>query len=161
VPDAGVPATLLARLRPGGCILDVPAVPDAVWGDGEDLLWAVDQSLIIAGPDGVGKTTLGGNLVQARLGASGGSVLGLPVKPGERNVPVELSALPPQWARLAQSVQMSRCCVSRMPARSFPRSPHRSRSACGQCSTGAARAPRRQPCQVSCHLVGERSPVGG
>jgi AAA domain len=81
-----MPATLLERLLPGGCILDVPAVPDAVWGEGEDQLWAVGQALIIAGPDGVGKTTLAGNLVQARLGSGPGSVLGMAVKPGARKV---------------------------------------------------------------------------
>lgn len=79
-------ATLLARLLPGGCILDVPPVPESVWGDGEDILWARGQALIVAGPDGVGKTTLAGNLVQARLGLGPGDALGLPVKPGERNV---------------------------------------------------------------------------
>jgi replicative DNA helicase len=89
------PDTLLARLLPGGCILDVPAVPESVWGDGADILWAAGQALIIAGPDGVGKTTLAGNLIAARLGL-GGEVLGLPVKPGERNVLVLLMDRPQQ-----------------------------------------------------------------
>ena len=88
--------TLFSRLLPGGCILDVPPVPDAVWGDGEDILWAKGQSLIIAGPDGVGKTTLAGNLVQARLGLGLGDVLGQPVKQGERNVLVLLMDRPSQ-----------------------------------------------------------------
>lgn len=87
---------LAARLLRGGCILDVPAVPDAVWGDGHDVLWAVGQSLIIAGPDGVGKTTLAGNLIEARLGIGTGSVLGMPVKPGDRNVLVLLMDRPQQ-----------------------------------------------------------------
>jgi len=80
------PDTLAARLLPGGCILDVPAVPAAVWGDDDDILWAEGQSLIIAGPDGTGKTTLAGNLIHARLGLGTGTVLGLPVKPGSRNI---------------------------------------------------------------------------
>jgi replicative DNA helicase len=92
----GGPGTLLERLLPGGCILDVPAVPDAVWGDGEDILWAHGQSLIIAGPDGTGKTTLAGNLIQARLGLGPGTVLSQPVKPGERNVLVLLMDRPQQ-----------------------------------------------------------------
>jgi hypothetical protein len=98
-PDACVcdtPATLLARLLPGGCILDVPAVPAAVWGDADDIVWAEGQSLIVAGPDGVGKTTLAGNLMHARLGIGKGYVLGLPVKPGERNVLVLLMDRPQQ-----------------------------------------------------------------
>lgn len=83
---AAPPRTLLERLLPGGCILDVPAVPEAVWGDGPEILWAAGQALIVAGPDGVGKTTLAANLIRARLGLGDGSVLGLPVKPGSRNV---------------------------------------------------------------------------
>jgi hypothetical protein len=97
-PDACVcdrPATMLARLLPGGCILDVPAVPDAVWGAGADIIWAAGQSLIIAGPDGVGKTTLAGNLVQARLGLAK-SVLGMPVMPGKKNVLILLMDRPQQ-----------------------------------------------------------------
>lgn len=87
--------TLLARLLPGGAILDVPPVPDAVWGDGADILWAAGQSLIIAGPDGVGKTTLAANVIQARLGLAK-SVLDLPVKPGEQNVLILLMDRPQQ-----------------------------------------------------------------
>ncbi len=90
------PDTLLSRLLPGGCILDVPAVPDSVWGDGNDILWAAGQALMIVGPDGIGKTTLAGNLVQARLGCGAGEVLGLPVKPGDRNVLVLLMDRPLQ-----------------------------------------------------------------
>jgi replicative DNA helicase len=91
-----IPDTLLARLLHGDAILDVPPVPDAVWGDGEEILWAAGQSLVIAGPDGVGKTTLAGNLIRARLGIGGGLVLGLPVKPGDRNVLVLLMDRPLQ-----------------------------------------------------------------
>lgn len=88
--------SLLSRILPGGCILDVPAVPEAVWGHGEEILWAAGQSLILAGPDGVGKTTVAGNVIEARLGLGPGSVLGLPVTPGERNVLVLLMDRPQQ-----------------------------------------------------------------
>lgn len=84
--ETGRPDTLLGRLLPGSAILDVPAVPDAVWGAGGDILWAAGQSLIIAGPDGVGKTTVAANLIQARLGLAK-SVLDLPVRPGDRKHP--------------------------------------------------------------------------
>ena len=97
--DDGGPAeapSLLSRILPGGCILDVPAVPEAVWGHSEEILWAAGQSLILAGPDGVGKTTIAGNIVQARLGLGPGSVLGLPVAPGRRNVLVLLMDRPQQ-----------------------------------------------------------------
>jgi replicative DNA helicase len=89
------PGTLLSRLLPGGCILDVPALPGAIWGAGSDILWAAGQSLIIAGPDGVGKTTLAANLVQARLGLTK-SVLGMPVTPGNKNILVLLMDRPQQ-----------------------------------------------------------------
>ena len=80
-PPADPMPSLLSRILPGGCILDVPAVPEAVWGHGEEILWARGQSLILAGPDGVGKTTVAGNVIEARLGLGPGTVLGLPVHP--------------------------------------------------------------------------------
>jgi replicative DNA helicase len=96
-PGAGRTTPSLAdRILPGGSILDVPRTPEAVWGDGDDIFWALGQALIIAGPDGVGKTTLAGNLIRARLGAGAGDVLGLPVKPGGRNVLVLLMDRPQQ-----------------------------------------------------------------
>ena len=85
-----------AALKTGDCILDVPGIPPAVWGDGEDILWAKGQALIIAGHDGTGKTTLAGNLARARLGVGDGMVLGLPVKPGDRNVLVLMMDRPMQ-----------------------------------------------------------------
>ena len=72
-----------ARILPGGIILDEPDTPPAVWGDGESILWAEGESLIIAGPDGVGKTTLAGQLIRARLGIGDGLVLGMAVTPGQ------------------------------------------------------------------------------
>lgn len=62
-------------------ILDAPDTPPALWGDGDNILWAKGESLLIAGPPGVGKTTLTGQLVKARLGIGSGKVLGHPVKP--------------------------------------------------------------------------------
>jgi hypothetical protein len=86
-PDepSAAPDSLLGRLLPGGSILDEPSTPPAVWGKSESILWAAGESLIIAGPDGTGKTTLAGQLVRARLGLLP-EVLGLPVIPGDRNV---------------------------------------------------------------------------
>lgn len=54
----------------------------AVWGDGHRVAWASGESLIIAGGPGVGKTTVGAQLVRARI--TGGSVLDMPVTPGRR-----------------------------------------------------------------------------
>lgn len=90
------PADVAKRIQHGGCILDAPKVPTAVWGQDEDILWATGQSLIIAGHDGTGKTTLAGNLIRARLGLGEGRVLGLPVVPGKRNVLVLMMDRPQQ-----------------------------------------------------------------
>jgi hypothetical protein len=82
--DAG---SIDSRILAGGCILDEPETPPALWGDGDAILWAEGESLIIAGPDGTGKTTLAGHVVRARLGiGDDNTVLGMPVAPGKRNV---------------------------------------------------------------------------
>jgi AAA domain-containing protein len=61
-------------------ILDIPATIPAIWGEGTDVLWAEGESLMIAGPLGLGKTTLAGLLIRAQLRLSlDGMVLGLPV----------------------------------------------------------------------------------
>jgi hypothetical protein len=60
-------------------ILDIPDVIPAIWGEGEDVLWADGESLMIAGPMGLGKTTLLGLLIRAQLGVGDPVLLGLPV----------------------------------------------------------------------------------
>lgn len=67
----------------GGWILDQPDTVPAVWGDGDEVLWASGESLIISGQPGTGKTTLLQQVVLARLGL-GKEVLGWPVAPGGR-----------------------------------------------------------------------------
>lgn len=69
---------------PGGAfVLDVPETPPSVWGSAADVLWAEGEALMIAAPQGAGKTTVAFQVVRARLGLQD-SVLGLPVTPGER-----------------------------------------------------------------------------
>lgn len=99
--------SLISRLLPGGIILDEPETPPAVWGDGESIVWAEGESLIIAGPDGVGKTTLAGQLIRARLGIGDGMVLGMAVTPGKKNV-LLLSMDRPRQARRALRRQFTR-----------------------------------------------------
>jgi hypothetical protein len=106
-PSALSEEALGARILPGGCILDEPETPAAVWGDGEAILWAEGESLIIAGPDGVGKTTLAGQLIRARLGIGDGLVLGVPVTPGKRNV-LYLAMDRPRQARRALRRQFTK-----------------------------------------------------
>ncbi|WP_230379194.1 bifunctional DNA primase/polymerase [Microbacterium sp. ZXX196] len=60
----------------GEFVLDIPEAT-AVWGDGAAIGWNSGEALILAGPNGVGKSTLAAQLVRARL--AGGRVLGLPV----------------------------------------------------------------------------------
>ncbi len=75
-----------SRLIPGGSfILDAPKVAPSVWGIGEQVAWAEGEPFLIVGPTGVGKTTLAGQLVRARLGI-GDPVLGLPVATTGRRV---------------------------------------------------------------------------
>lgn len=69
---------------PGGSFfLHAPETPPAVWGSGGDVLWAEGESLVLAGPQGVGKTTIAHQLIRARLGLQD-SVLGMPVQAGKR-----------------------------------------------------------------------------
>lgn len=89
-----------ARTISGGAfILDAPPEPPAVWGRGQDVLWAEGEALMICGPAGVGKTTLAVQLVAARLGLDGPDVLGLPVQPGQRRVLYLAMDRPPQISR--------------------------------------------------------------
>ncbi|MER6199815.1 AAA family ATPase [Streptomyces sp. NPDC001586] len=69
---------------PGGTFfLNAPKTPPAIWGSDGDVLWAEGESLVLAGPQGVGKTTMAHQLVRGRIGLQD-SVLGLPVQPGKR-----------------------------------------------------------------------------
>lgn len=66
-------------------VLDVPEVPPAVWGNGSDVLWAEGEALMIAAPQGVGKTTLAFQVVRARLELQP-DVLGYKVAPTQSRV---------------------------------------------------------------------------
>lgn len=77
------------RARPGGSfILDQPEGVPAVWGAGDEVLWAQGESLLIVGPAGVGKSTLAGQLVLCLANIIGrADLLGYPVAelgPGDR-----------------------------------------------------------------------------
>lgn len=61
-------------------LLDVPSTPVAIWGKGDDILWPRGEALMIAGPQGVGKTTLAGQLLAGSIGLLP-EVLGLPMTP--------------------------------------------------------------------------------
>ncbi len=65
-------------------LLDIPEGVPAIWGAGTDVLWAQGEALLIAGPPGVGKTTLISHVLVSMLGIRGTHVLGLPVAPARR-----------------------------------------------------------------------------
>lgn len=89
---------VLTRLRNGAeFILDIPDNVPAIWGSGESVLWASGEALTICGPAGVGKTTLTGQIVRARL--VGGEVLGYPVEPTTTRVLYLAMDRPRQIAR--------------------------------------------------------------
>lgn len=67
----------------GAFIHDAPDHVPAIWGRGEEVLWSQGEPLMITGPTGVGKTTLGGQVVAGRIGLIP-EVLGYPVVSGER-----------------------------------------------------------------------------
>jgi AAA domain len=79
-PDDDEASPLLNFIDGATFILTIPDTIPALWGTGQDVLWAEGESLMIAGPMGLGKTTLAGQLIRAQLGIEP-EVLGLPVAP--------------------------------------------------------------------------------
>jgi replicative DNA helicase len=93
------PPEKATRLRPGGTfVLDAPDTVPALWGSGDDVLWARGEALMIVGSPGVGKTTIAGQLVRARLGLAD-EVLGYPVRAGRRRLLYLAMDRPQQIAR--------------------------------------------------------------
>jgi replicative DNA helicase len=78
----------MSGLRDGAAFaLDVPTHVEAIWGDGAHVLWAEGEPLMLAGPDGVGKTTIAQQFVLRRIGLLPPTLLGHPVTPDlERKV---------------------------------------------------------------------------
>jgi replicative DNA helicase len=76
------PAARRGLVSGGTFALDIPPGVPAVWGEGERVLWAEGEGLMVAGPQGVGKTTLTLQLACGLAGLSGfETLLDLPVKP--------------------------------------------------------------------------------
>ncbi|MCW0214387.1 MAG: AAA family ATPase [Pseudonocardia sp.] len=71
------------RVLGGDFIHSAPDHVPAIWGRGEDVLWPEGEAMMLTGPTGVGKTSLGGQVIAGRMGLIS-SVLGFPVEPGKR-----------------------------------------------------------------------------
>jgi replicative DNA helicase len=91
------PAT--SRLVSGAdFILEEGDATPAVWGEGENILWASGEGLMLVGPQGVGKTTLGQQLALSCAGLRD-ELLGWPVQQTERRVLYIAADRPRQAAR--------------------------------------------------------------
>jgi len=66
----------------GSFLFDIPAGTPAVWGSGQHVLWAEGEGLMIAGPQGVGKTSDAGQLAFGLCGVPGFDTLyRYPIRP--------------------------------------------------------------------------------
>lgn len=74
------------RWHQGGTILDEPEICPALWGQGDQVLWAEGEGLMISAPQGTGKTTIGQQIVLHGLGVRTGPFLGQPVRKMEKVV---------------------------------------------------------------------------
>jgi DNA polymerase III delta prime subunit len=84
-PASDEPQSLLqAKLRNGEeFILNIPEKVPTIWGNNEDALWIEGEALMIAGPPGVGKTTLTGQVLRGLLGLQQ-TVLGHDIEPATK-----------------------------------------------------------------------------
>jgi hypothetical protein len=80
-------------------ILEMPADPPALWGEGDRIAWAEGEGLLLYAPQGVGKTSLMQQLVNARIGIGASEFLGLPVQQGKGKLLYLALDRPPQIAR--------------------------------------------------------------
>ena len=88
------------RLKAGGdFILDEPETIPAVWGVDDRVLWPEGEGVMTVGHQGVGKTTIGQQLVLHRLGIREGALFGLPVKRDDRPILYLAMDRPRQAAR--------------------------------------------------------------
>ncbi|MEA2385544.1 MAG: replicative helicase [Solirubrobacteraceae bacterium] len=75
------PASGAAAVDGAAFFLDAPNQIEGVWGTHPHVLWARGEPLMIAGPDGVGKTTLAQQLMMRRAGVGADEFLGMAITP--------------------------------------------------------------------------------
>lgn len=87
-------------------VFSQPDVIPAIWGLGDQVLWAKDEGLMIVGPQGVGKTTLAQQLILARIGVIPPVVVDFPVAAKRERILYLAMDRPAQAARsLARMVR--------------------------------------------------------
>jgi replicative DNA helicase len=108
-PTPTPPDIQMSKVIGGGAF--VQAQPPHVqprWGKGSDVLWAQGESLLIVGPTGVGKTTIGGQVIAGLTGLVP-DVLGFPVQQARKVLYLAMDR-PKQiaraWHRLFSSTQL-------------------------------------------------------
>jgi replicative DNA helicase len=77
-------------------ILDAPDHVPAIFGHDREVLWAEGESLLLVGPQGVGKTTLMQQLALRRAGVLADDLLGYPVQTDSRRATLYLALDRPQ-----------------------------------------------------------------
>jgi replicative DNA helicase len=99
-PKQPAPASSIARKLDGAdFIFSSPVTVPANWGrPGGEVTWAVGESLMLVGPDGVGKTTLAQQIVLGRCGIIS-ELLSLPIAPAAGRVLYLAMDRPAQAAR--------------------------------------------------------------
>jgi hypothetical protein len=80
-------------------VLEIPSNPPALWGEGTRVGWSEGEGMLLYAPQGVGKTSLAQQLVNARVGIGSAELLGLRVQPGNGKVLYLALDRPPQIAR--------------------------------------------------------------
>lgn len=83
----------------GAFILDAPARVEAIWGRDDEVIWPRGETLMIAAPPGLGKTTIGQQLALSLSGVGPRDLLALPVETTTRRVAYIAADRPPQAAR--------------------------------------------------------------
>jgi hypothetical protein len=83
---AGGPARDERMIAGGSFVLDMASTVEMLWGRDDRVLWSDGEGLVLAGTQGVGKTTLAQQLVLTLIGVLAEPVLGLPVVAAPRRV---------------------------------------------------------------------------
>ena len=101
--DRVIPGSAHAQLHTGASFgLDAPDHVPSVWGHGADVPWGHGESLLICGPQGVGKSSVMQQLALRRCGVLKGDLLGFPV---ERDRRVSLYLALDRPAQIGRSIK--------------------------------------------------------